>query len=429
MSTPPPDTVSAPSWDGPGPDGPGRDGPRQDGSGRDGSGRGKRGRAPVVVVAGLALAAAAGFTVRGLWPGAARPATAAAVPVPTAAIVRADVSARQVVGGTLGYQGAFSVVNELGDGILTWLPAPGSIVRRGQALFQLSGTPVTLLYGPVPAWRDFGPGMTPGPDVRELQRNLAALGFGSGPADGEFGWSTEAAIGRWQQARGLTVTGTIPLGEVTFLPGSLRVTAGAAQLGTPAAPGEAVLSGTTDTPGISVSLPVGGPAVRPGDPVLVTMPDGTTTVTGTVASVGTVATGGADAASAGAASNAAASSSASGASGALGASGASGASGQGSGPSPAAIPVTISIGATRIPAGLDQAPVQVSITEQRDRNVLAVPVTALLALPGGGYAVRLSDPARRLIPVTTGLFDDATGVIEVTGRGLAAGQAVEVAQG
>ena len=385
-----------------------------------------RGRAPVVVVAGLALAAAAGFAARGAWPGAARPATAAAVPVPTATVVRTDVSESQVVAGTLGYQGAFSVVNELGAGIVTWLPSTGSVIRRGHVLFQLAGQPVFLLYGPVPAWRDFVPGMTPGPDVGELQRNLAALGFGSGPADGEFGWSTEAAIGRWQQAHGLTVTGTIPLGEVTFLPGPLRITGTAAQLGAPAAPGAAVLSGTTDTPGVSVSLAAGGPAVRPGDPVLVTMPGGTTTVTGTVASVGTVATGGADAASGGAASNAAASSSASGASGAPGA---SGASGQGSGTSPVAIPVTISIGTTRIPAGLDQAPVQVSITQQRDRNVLAVPVTALLALPGGGYAVRLSDSARRLIPVTTGLFDDATGVVEVTGRGLAAGQAVEVAQG
>ena len=354
----------------------------------------------MVVVAGLALAAAAGFAARGLWPGAARTATAAAaVPVSTAAIVRTDVSARQVVGGTLGYQGAFSVVNELGDAILTWLPAPGSIVRRGQVLFQLAGQPVFLLYGAVPAWRDFGPGMTPGPDVRELQRNLAALGFGPGPADGDFGWSTEAAIGRWQQAHGLTVTGTIPLGEVTFLSGPLRVTAARAQLGTPAAPGTAVLSGTTDTPGVSVSLAVGGPAVQPGDPVLVTMPDGTTTVPGTVASVGRVAT-------------------------------VSNAAGQGSGGAPsAAVPVTIKIGQSRIPAGLDQAPVQVAITQQRDRNVLAVPVTALLALPDGGYAVRLSDPARRLIPVTTGLFDDATGVVEVTGRGLAAGQAVEVAQG
>ena len=72
---------------------------------------------------------------------------------------------------------------------------------------------------------------------------------------------------------------------------------------------------------------------------------------------------------------------------------------------------------------------QVQITQQQDKDVLAVPVTALLALPGGGYAVRLSGPARRLIEVTTGLFDDATGLVEVTGRGLAAGLTVEVAQG
>jgi hypothetical protein len=375
-------------------------------------------------VTGVALAAAAGFAARGAWPGTAHRGTVTqGVPVSTATVVRTDVSESQLVAGTLGYQGSLTVVSELGAGIVTWLPSIGSVLRRGQALFQLAGQPVFLLYGPVPAWRDFVPGMTPGPDVRELQRNLAALGFGSGPADGEFGWSTEAAVGWWQRAHGLAVTGTIPLGEVTFLPGPLRVTATAAQLGAPAAPGAAVLSGTTDTPGVSVMLAAGGPAVRPGDRVLVTMPGGTTTVTGTVASVGTVATGGADAASGGAASNAAASSSASGTSGALGA------SGQGSGTSPAAIPVTISIATTRIPAGLDQAPVQVSITQQRDRNVLAVPVTALLALPDGGYAVRLSGPARRLIPVTTGLFDDATGVVEVTGRGLAAGQAVEVAQG
>jgi len=384
----------------------------------------RRKRAIVLVVTGTALAATAGFAARGAWPGTAHPGTVTqGVPVSTATVVRTDVSESQVVAGTLGYQGSLTVVSELGAGIVTWLPSIGSVLRRGQVLFQLAGQPVFLLYGPVPAWRDFVPGMTPGPDVRELQRNLAALGFGPGPADGEFGWSTVAAIGRWQRAHGLTVTGTIPLGEVTFLPGPLRVTATAAQLGTPAAPGAAMLSGTTDTPGVSVSLAAGGPAVRPGDPVLVTMPDGATTVTGTVASVGTVATGAANAASGGGTSNAAASSSAS------GASGAPGASGQGSGSSPAAIPVTISIGTTRIPAGLDQAPVQVSIMQRRDRNVLAVPVTALLALPGGGYAVRLSDPARRLIPVTTGLFDDAIGVVEVTGRGLAAGQAVEVAQG
>jgi len=96
----------------------------------------------------------------------------------------------------------------------------------------------------------------------------------------------------------------------------------------------------------------------------------------------------------------------------------------------AAILVTVRIGRSQIPAGLDQAPVQVAITQQQHRDVLAVPVTALLALPGGGYAVRTaSGPGRRLISVTTGLFDDATGLVEVSGPGLAVGQAVQVAQG
>ena len=71
---------------------------------------------------------------------------------------------------------------------------------------------------------------------------------------------------------------------------------------------------------------------------------------------------------------------------------------------------------------------QIDITQQRDRNVLAVPVTALVAIPGGGFAIQESGPGHRVIAVTTGLFDDATGLVEVAGRGLAAGQSVEVAQ-
>jgi HlyD family secretion protein len=392
MSTPPRDTLSAAP--------PGEPEVRA----RDAEIRRPRVRAPLVVVTGLALAAAAGFTARGLWPGSGRQAaTTADVPVSAAAVIRTDVAARQLVAGTLGYQGAYSVVNEAAPGIVTWLPGTGDVVRQGQPLCQLSGQPVTLLYGAVPAWRAFGPGMTAGPDVRELQRNLAVLGYDPGPADGTFGWSTEAAIDWWQQARGLPVTGIIPLGEVTFLPGPLRVTTVGVPLGAPAATGATVLSGTSGIPAVTVSLTVGGPAVRRGDPVLVTMPDGTTTVRGTVASVGRVAT----------VQNAG-----------------SGAAGPGAAGTPsAAVPVTISIGAFRIPAGLDQAPVQVAITQQRDRNVLAVPVTALLALPGGGYAVRVSGPGHQLIPVTTGVFDDATGLVEVSGQGLTAGLTVEVAQG
>jgi peptidoglycan hydrolase-like protein with peptidoglycan-binding domain len=360
------------------------------------------------VAAGLALAATAGFAGRGLWAGAGRPAAAtAAVPVSAAMVVRADVSERQVVAGTLGYQGAFGVIDEAGPGIATWLPQVGAVLRRGQVLCQVAGQPVTLFYGPVPAWRNFGPGMTSGPDVRELQRNLADLGFGPGDADGQYGWSTEAAVERWQQAHGMVVTGTIPLGEVTFLPGPLRVTA-TVPLGTPAAVGTAVVSGTSDTAAVSVSLTAGGPLVKPGDKVLVTLPDGTTTMPGTVASVGLVATVPAAAAN--------------------GASGGSG-SGAGQGSGAAAIPVTITIARSGVTAGLDQAPVQVQITSREDKNVLAVPVTALLAVPGGGYAVRVSGQSHRLIPVTVGVFDDATGLVEVSGPGLAAGLSVEVAQG
>jgi hypothetical protein len=104
-----------------------------------------------------------------------------------------------------------------------------------------------------------------------------------------------------------------------------------------------------------------------------------------------------------------------------------GQSGQGGTPT-AAFPVTIAIARSAIPAQLDQAPVQVAITQQRDPGVLAVPVTALLAQPGGGYALQLTAAPHQLIPVRTGLFDDTTGLVEVTGPGLVPGMKVVEAQ-
>ena len=285
-------------------------------------------------------------------------------------------------------------------------------MHRGHPLFAVDGQPVTLFYGAIPAWRAFAPGMSPGPDVAQLQRNLAALGFAPGPADGQFGWSTAAAVERWQQARGLTVTGTIPLGEVAFLPGPLRVTTVAQPLGATVDRGHERAFRHLADPRRAVWLRVGGPAARPGDRVLVTLPDAATTVQGTVRSVGTVATSPDDAGTNG------------GSGGGTGGTG--GSPGGGSGPADV-IPVTITI-ASAIPAGLDQAPVQVSITEQHADGVLAVPVTALLATPDGGYDVQVSGQHGRLIPVTTGLFDDASGLVAVAGPGLAAGLPVTVAQ-
>jgi peptidoglycan hydrolase-like protein with peptidoglycan-binding domain len=337
-----------------------------------------------------------------LWPGPTLPIRGGDVAVLTARAVRTDVAERQVVPGTLGYRGSLAVVNQAQAGIITWALAPGTVAQRGEAIYKVDNQAVTLLYGAVPAWRPFEPGMPPGPDVRELQRNLRALGFDPGhqmTLDDRFTWATAAAIDRWQHALGQAQTGIVPLGGAVFLPAALRVTSVSAKTGQPVTIGAPVLGGTSTIPSVSMNLPVGQAAVRRGDRVAVTLPGGTTHVSGVVSGVGRVAVTPAPAA---------------------------GGTGQG----PATIPVTIRFLRAGNPVpGLDQAPVQVALTERVHRGVLAVPVTALLAHPGGGYAVQLASGSRPLIHVTTGLFDDATGLVEVSGAGLAAGVQVEVAAG
>ena len=81
---------------------------------------------------------------------------------------------------------------------------------------------------------------------------------------------------------------------------------------------------------------------------------------------------------------------------------------------------------------LDEAPVTVSITTASVSDALVVPVDALLALAGGGgraAAMRWRSwkaRAHRLQAVSLGLFDDAEGLVQVSGRGLSAGQRVVV---
>jgi hypothetical protein len=77
---------------------------------------------------------------------------------------------------------------------------------------------------------------------------------------------------------------------------------------------------------------------------------------------------------------------------------------------------------------LDQAPVNVSITTGSVSNVLVVPVDALLALAGGGYAIEEigAGGTHQLEAVTLGLFDDANGEVQVSGPAIDAGQRVVV---
>jgi hypothetical protein len=101
--------------------------------------------------------------------------------------------------------------------------------------------------------------------------------------------------------------------------------------------------------------------------------------------------------------------------------------GQGGGGGEATIRVTVRLADTRAAGGLDQAPVQVAVTTQAHRDVLTVPIAALLARAGGGYdVVAVSGGDRRHLPVRTGLFDESGGLVEIAGAGLAEGTTVEV---
>jgi hypothetical protein len=88
------------------------------------------------------------------------------------------------------------------------------------------------------------------------------------------------------------------------------------------------------------------------------------------------------------------------------------------------ITVTIQLSSPRRAGSLDKAPVSVQFDKVTRRNVLAVPVTALLATAGGGYAVVAG---ARQIPVTAGLF--ANGYVEITGAGVRPGLRVRNASG
>ena len=161
----------------------------------------------------------------------------------------------------------------------------------------MSGSPVVLLYGSVPAYRDLSEGMT-GADVTELNRDLVKLGYATraalGPRSGWDYYSAETAyaVELLQTKLGLTVTGTLPLGQAAFLPGPALVTGlgTSTSLGGPATSGTVVLTATSVTPVVTVELdPSLQSEVKDGDQVSITLPDGSITP-GVVTQVGRVAT-------------------------------------------------------------------------------------------------------------------------------------------
>ncbi len=363
--------------------------------------RGSRGRGRWVALGVVALVAAGAVTA---WragefsPGAPSRAAGQGAPAPaTGTVTRQDIAATTPVTATLGYAGSYTVRGQ-GGGTLTWLPSPGQVIRQGQVLYRTgNGSPVVLLYGRVPAWRALDEGLT-GQDVSQLNHDLVDLGYASGPDISALGWDyysweTNYAVQQLEEDLGVTSPpGSLSLGQMVFEPEALRVSQLTGSLGGPAS--GAVLSASSDRQAVTIPLDVSDqPEVKAGDTVTVTLPDGTTTP-GVVSSVGTVVTT---------------------------------TSGQGQNPA-TTIPVQVKLTSPGTAGTLDQAPVTVNITTATARNVLVVPVTALLARSPGSYVVEVAGPGntRRWVPVTPGIFDDAEGMVQVTGA-LSPGQRVVVA--
>jgi hypothetical protein len=332
----------------------------------------------------------------------------------TAIVTRTDLVASILAEGQLGYSPTVPVVNELA-GVYTALPSTASTIRAGQPLYRVDNEPVVLMYGRTPAWRSFTAGMTPGPDVAELESNLVALGFAHGlltRGSTSLEWPGVVAIERWQEANGYLPDGVIPIGEVVFAPGPLRIATATVSIGEAATPGVSPFGVTTAKRTVTVPVTPETPAATVGERVTIVLPDGTGT-TGTVSGITAISSGAPP----------------SGANVAAGPAGSAGGTGSvSSGGAAASSELVIAPdhpGVTGTAAGV---PVQVAIPTQSAKGVLAVPIAALLALAGGGYGVEVvgSRGAHHLVGVQTGLFTGSQ--VAITGFGIVAGTKVVVAQ-
>ena len=86
-----------------------------------------------------------------------------------------DLVEQTLVQGSLNFTGEQKLSGPAG--ILTAHADAGSVVTAGQSLFAVDNLPVVLMTGPIPQWREFSLGMTPGPDVQQLEATLAELGY------------------------------------------------------------------------------------------------------------------------------------------------------------------------------------------------------------------------------------------------------------
>lgn len=409
----------------------------------------RRRRWPVVTAVVVVLAgggAAIGyFKPFNRPPAPSSPSATSAAPVGLHPVVQTSLSETAQASGTLGYAGSYNVVvptagSSSGNsssgsgssqpgapgsspspspsgggptsGTFTALPAVGQEVSQGQSVYSVSGSPVVLLYGPVPAYRDLSEGMT-GADVQQLNADLVALGYATkselDPSSADFSSATVTALEKFQAHYGLTQTGTLPLGQAVFEPTALLVSSVSANNGASVQAGAPVLQATSTTRQVVAQVDANELSdVAPGAKVSIVLPNAKTTP-GVVTSITSQTS--------------------------APSSSGSGSGSSGSTPSPASsnapdtVNVDIKLTDPAAAGSVNQAPVSVTITTNTVNNVLAVPLEALVTEPSG-YDVEVAgaDGARRLVPVSLGLIDENADLVQVSGAGLSAGERVVVPQ-
>ncbi|MCX5115372.1 peptidoglycan-binding protein [Streptomyces sp. NBC_00378] len=313
----------------------------------------------------------------------------------TVAVQKGSLSTGIQVGGALSYSTPTPVIAS-GRGTITALPAVGAVIKAGAKLYEVDGRPVVLLTGDRPMWRDLGPGISDGPDVEQLKRNLIKLGHADGlglTADQKFTPGTVTVVKRWQKALGEKQTGTVTLGSVVMLPQAVvRVQQLGAQLGS--ALGSTAVMTVSGTDLVATAQPADNQLsqFKPNGRVTVKLADGST-IDGRIRSL---------------------------VRGGSGDGGDNGSDGSGGADKTT---VTIALDHQRQAKQAGPSSVTVTVVGETVSDALIVPVTALLALDGGGYGVQVvSGTTTRLVRIQLGLVADAKA--QITGDVKAGAQVV-----
>ena len=316
------------------------------------------------------------------------------LPSATATITRADLVQSKTVDGKIDFAQRRAVKSAVA-GTVTVPAREGATVTRGQALYELDDKPVTLLYGPVPAFREMKVGDR-GSDVLQLERNLVALGYGRGLyVDPRFDRATEGAVKQWQKSLNRTPTGRVGKGDVVFQPEQVAVVRADAALADQVGPDAAVLTVASTKPVVRAKLDQADASLTAkGTSVEVTLPSGATKrgrVTGTVQPDS---------------------------------------SEEGTSQNDITVEITLDGGASAVSGEDARATASVKFVSESRRGVLVVPVEAVVALRGtdGGYGLQIVEGGTsRMVRVETGMTAD--GRIEVSGpqieEGLKVGMAAE----